>query len=497
MTRIPYLGLGCWLCVAVSPRLAATTLRESWRYTKQQANLVALFRDYRGHVAVAFSEPGTNSLVLLNSNGTAAASLVIPALANLPNPVQAATADQFGNIYLTGPANPPQAYVATIKCLPDLMGLAWTNTTLLTNAVGPSRLAVPREIVADPSGNAYVIGRFNQYTGDIDQFVLSVNGNGERWREVFNPSQDNDFDKGISLKQASDGTIYTVGNSEHYSPSGSSVLARRFVPDGTLLWASNYLAPVNGNSFAFSETPSTAVLDSQSHLIVVGGRIQGFDRGCLVMKIAPAGQVLWRSVLIHTQEPFAASDVAIDAQDNIYMVGAVGMVKHSPAGQVLSYSPEPGAAVKVLGDGRIVLAGSAHENGQHFTYVTELNADTTIRWRARVEAPNGFEQTFHSMFVDSDGAIYVGINASNSTNSAPRAMVFKFEEPIALTATLVGSQIKLSWPTDRTNAVLTTSATIDSATWQVVSNPPVQDGAIRSVLLPCEDPRRFFRLEVR
>jgi hypothetical protein len=385
-----------------------------------------------------------------------------------------------------------------MKCLPNLAGFAWTNTTLLTNPLAPGRFAVPREIIVDDAGNAYTIGRFNQYTGDIDQFILSVGASGARWLEVFNPAHEVDFDKGISLLRAGNGNIFTIGHSDHYSPNGSSIIARQFTANGALLWASNYLAPANGNFYAFSETPTSAVLDSQWNLIIGGGRIQGFDRGYLTLKIDPAGRVIWRAVLNHFENNFAATDISVDLDDNILVTGPAGTVKYSPDADLLWYSPEHGDIVEVVYESRIVLSGSVRNGeGRQFVNTTELNPNGTVRWQARYEETSGIDAAFSRLFMDIDGSIYVAINSSDGSSNQ-WATVLKYSEPPQLSATLVnGSQLKVSWFGDDTNLVLTSASVVDGAVWTRVTNVPVQEGSKRSVMLPRNTTNKFFRLEHR
>ncbi len=485
-----------WLiwCVACLECSGAATNREAWSRTFPQANLVSLFPDHLGHTAVVMSSTGSNVVVLLDSTGTTTTSASLPTTTDLPSPVQAAAADSWGNIYLSGQANPPASYVSTVRFRQNLASVAWTNTVLLTNPVAPGRLAAVRQIVADDSGNVYCLGRFNQYTGDIDQFALSVGPDGARWFDVFNPDQDNDFDKGIALLKAGDGSLFAVGYSDHYSPSGSSVLVRRFTPNGQMLWASNYLAPSKGSSYAFSDTPAAAVLDSQYRVVIAGGRIEGFDRGYFVMQVSSTGQVLWRTVFNNTEDNFAATDADVDVDDNVIVTGPAGTLKFSPSGTLLWHSPEVGAAVRFTQKQTIVLSGSVRDgNGPRAVQTTELFSDGQLCWRARFNGAPGSDKNFASLLIDLTGAIYVGVNATDNTTT-----ILSYRELPRLNVKVIdASQVTVSWPVSETNCILTTATNLDAEPWTMVTNTPVLVGNEWNVTLPSTSAPTFFKLELR
>jgi hypothetical protein len=475
-------------CVAHS---RATTNREIWSQTFPQQSVVSLFPDRLGHAAAVLAASGSNLIVLLNSNGTIAAATALNASANLPSPVQAAAADYAGNIFIAGQANPPTSYVSVVKFAPNLVAPAWTNTVLLTNPIAPGKFSVVRDVMTDDAGNAYCLGRFNQFTGDIDQFILSVGPAGARWMDDFNPSQDNDFDKGVTLLRAGDGTFFSVGFSDHYSPSGSSVLVRRFTPNGQVLWASNYLAPVDGNSYAFSETAAAAVIDSQWRVIVAGGRIQGFDRGYVVMQIDSSGHLLWRTIFDHTENNFSATGVDVDLDDNVFVTGPAGTLKLSPQGELIWFSEESASMVRVRENQSIVLSGAARDGSPRTIETKELSNSGELLWRARFNGGVG-DLSFQTMFLDGTGTICVGANSSDGTTG----LVYKYQEPPRLNVIRTSSTMTLSWSAVDTNVVLTAATDVNAATWEVVTNQPARTGNECRLVLPPANAMKFYRLEL-
>ncbi|HMJ89179.1 MAG TPA: hypothetical protein VK530_05155, partial [Candidatus Acidoferrum sp.] len=462
---VTQLGFLFWIgLLAVVLHARAATNVEAWSVSFPQSSLVALLPDRLGRIAAVTSTSDSNVVVLLATNGSNLVSAYLPITTNLPSPAQAACADAAGHIYIVGQAHPSLAYISTVKFQPGLTGVAWSNVTLITNPTAPARLAIVREIVADNFGNAYIVGRFSQYVGDIDQFALSVSAAGDRWFDEFNPAAENDFDKAISILRGNDGSLFVAGHSDHFTPSGSSILARRFAPGGAILWASNYLATATGPSYAFSETASAAALDSSFNLVISGGRAEGFERGYLTMKIDPWGDVLWRAILNHSNDLFAATGMAIDAHDNVIVTGSIGTAKYSAEGTLLWHSPEAGSSVCISASGSIVLSGSVRNTNVSDRLIirtTALLANGSLAWSAEHPADPVNDHVFKSMFVDRSGAIYVGFNAGNSA-----ATILKYIEPGRLTVRLNNaSQIVLSWPATPTNTVVTSTAVVNDSSW--------------------------------
>ena len=119
------------------------------------------------------------------------------------------------------------------------------------------------------------------------------------------------------------GSVYIVGSSAGSlfgtNTGNSNCFAAKYDTDGNFLW---------GKQFGASATdlPASACIDSSNNLYVVGatdGNLFGTSAGdtdAFVTKLSPDGATLW-SKQFGTSTTDFANDVAVDAQNNVYVVG--------------------------------------------------------------------------------------------------------------------------------------------------------------------------------
>jgi len=240
------------------------------------------------------------------------------------------------------------------------------------------------------------------------------------------------------------GSVYIVGDTDgvlfatSHSPSNDCFVAKYDV-NGSRLWAKQF--GTSATDFATS-----ACVDNDNNLYVTGitdGSLFGTSAGstdAFVTKFSPNGGTLWSKQFGTSSEDFA-NDVAVDAQNNVYVVGETGgslFGQNSGADADLraatdAYIVEYDAGgnqlwSKQFGDGQIssasrirldnagdiyVAGGTASLFGQAVTgydaYVAKFSPDKTLVWGQQFGSVNPGDRTdADGLCLDAGGNIYVG-----------------------------------------------------------------------------------------
>lgn len=179
------------------------------------------------------------------------------------------------------------------------------------------------------------------------------------------------------------GNMYVTGaNAAQGDGAEQDLFVVKYSADGKKLWEVRYDSPFETTNalYPMHDKGNAIRLDSQGNVIVAGissGEGAGYSNyDWVVLKISPAGQVLWTSRLAG---PAKAGDVArglaVDANNNIYVTGSMQFTEGFYTTQVHTVSFSPLGA---------------------------------IRWQQSLPfATGGFSQG-ESVALDSDGSVVVG-----------------------------------------------------------------------------------------
>jgi hypothetical protein len=412
----------CLLAFAGAAHAQSGKVREAWVNHFPQAAWVNVFPDNLGRIAAVGLSTGITALVLLDANG-----VVVANTNDLSSFAQVAGADPSGNIYFAGNC----AYGAVICAKKYHAGFSmqiwFYSYEFPIGGIGAvPKNANARDITSDDNGNIYVAGDYHPYTADYDYdaFALSFGNAGSRWVDTYKPYGEFDSERfPAGIRRTTSRKVYLVGGSYQWNwADGTSIFALAYDSDGHQFWISNYVSSISdGRHLDFSEVPSAIAVDSQENLLVTGWHSEVITdrRDVLTIKIAPTGEVLWRTTFNAPSGDKTATGVAVDASDNVIVTGSSGTLKYSSAGVQQWYSSEIGARVQIDSEGNVLLSGSvADASGRHYVQTTKLGSDGHRIWQARYDAGANSDNVFVNLFVDASNAVYLGVNSTNPDEAA-------------------------------------------------------------------------------
>ncbi len=216
----------------------------------------------------------------------------------------------------------------------------WIDKILISGWTTLARFTEPGEYVSS------VLVRDDEGFPSVAEFTVSAYP--REWTHVYGGDLG---DYGTAVLSDDAGTAYVVGVMTYSNPTNIDVGILKFNSWGDLEWAKAWGEngdPVSGRGYG--ELANAAILDSAGNLIVVG-TADVFHVGenapspdAFILKISPEGNILWQKAWGYTREErFAdeATDVAVDGDDNIYVVGNTGyngtsfLLKYAPDGTLL------------------------------------------------------------------------------------------------------------------------------------------------------------------
>ncbi len=187
-------------------------------------------------------------------------------------------------------------------------------------------------IVADTSGNIYVVGQVYQAATGFDFLTVKYGPDGTQlWAKTYDGSE-NQADNPIGLAVDGDGNVYVAGDSEHIEnyQSETYMAAVKYSPGGSQMWAKRYSGVNNGGAHAMAMG-----IDPSGDIYVTGsvyGWVGGWDYGTI--KYDTNGNFLWDR-LYNKNFNNSAYALKLDNHGNIYITGDGGTLKYDPAGNVL------------------------------------------------------------------------------------------------------------------------------------------------------------------
>ncbi|MBI5866455.1 MAG: SBBP repeat-containing protein [Planctomycetes bacterium] len=283
---------------------------------------------------------------------------------------------------------------------------------------GPaSNLDRPESILTDAAGNVYVTGWSEAgppTNGDCTTIKYDRNGV-TQWVARWN-GPDSYWDYGVDLAINSAGELYVAA----YTYGGPRAVLLKYDANGGLLW-SRILADGVGVVVA---------LDSQEN-VYFGASAGGYPRNLSLWKFDPAGNEQWyRGYDGPAASHDNLTDIAIDADDNIFVLGEVRTASGSDEIALLKYN-DSGAlqwtrlytdgidnAVSNLARdsfGNIYIGARTRITyAQHELMMLKYDTNGTLLYRRAQTGPDGGEAYPEDIAVDSaDSVVMTGWTQSN------------------------------------------------------------------------------------
>lgn len=236
-----------------------------------------------------------------------------------------------------------------------------------------------------------------------------------QWESRMNGAG-NYVDKAVDLELDSFGNTYVTGTS--FSGASFDLVTVKYNADGDEVWRSSY-----GGSGV--DEAHALTLDSNNDVIVTGSRfISGSDWDIVTIKYDGAtGVELWSVIHAGTANFDFSSDIAVDASDNVVVVGSLEVgggnvdfltLKYSAAGAVLWSDSFGGSGsddaklVEVDAAGNVYVGG-LHEyavGANYFDFrLVKYNAGGVVQWSVTEDSGFGNLDSPNAMTLDAAGDI--------------------------------------------------------------------------------------------
>jgi uncharacterized delta-60 repeat protein len=181
-------------------------------------------------------------------------------------------------------------------------------------------------VAVDSNRNIVVVGVNRSISSDTSWLLMKFASNGTLlWTRNYDFSSSDDSASGVAIDP--DNNITVVGYDRvTTSPTDVEWRILKLAPDGALLWTNSY------NFSSGDDRPLGVAIDSQNNTVTVGydsNTTSRDDKEWRVLKLAPDGSLLWTYSYDFSSSVDVATNVAVDPDNNITVVGYDGNVSSS------------------------------------------------------------------------------------------------------------------------------------------------------------------------
>jgi uncharacterized delta-60 repeat protein len=268
-------------------------------------------------------------------------------------------------------------------------------------------------VAADHSGNVFVAGNGPE---DIITIKYSPAGDVLWVRRYGSAEYDFSDDRVVDIGTDKAGSLFILGSTGGgaYHP----YLTVKYTATGSVAWSRRYQHPGIGG-----ETPAAIAVDGDGNVTVTGRSAkEDMYSDYATVRYSTNGDELWVARYSSRTAPSedAATSVCVDSAGNTYVtgqsVGDFATVKYSPNGTemwvrrwgISADQPEGGIAVRVGGDGTVLVAGhswSGYYGGRQDIIVLKYTLAGDHLFSRRFATPR--EEVPTDLVVDSTGAATV------------------------------------------------------------------------------------------
>jgi hypothetical protein len=337
--------------------------------------------------------------------------------------------DGSGNVYVIGSSHGGSGTLddcATIKYDPDGIEL-WVE-----RYNGPASLRDrATAITLDSFGNVYVTGySFQDFTTGYDYVTMKYDPEGNQlWVRTYDgPANSQDYAYAIGVDDSDH--VYVTGASPG-GITGDDYATIKYDSEGNQLWVRRYDGPAGGSDRAID-----MIIDGSGNVYVTGfsyGDTTNDDYATI--KYDSEGNQLWvKRYDGAAGDRDRTSSMCSDASGHIYVTGAshdsegyddYATVKYDPDGIELWVRRYNGTAnqddsasdVAVDASGNVFVVGTSYGMGTSDDWATvTYSPEGTEVWVERYDGPNSTEDEASAIAVDDSGYVYVtGIGDSDAS----------------------------------------------------------------------------------
>jgi subtilisin family serine protease len=268
------------------------------------------------------------------------------------------------------------------------------NINYLVNAEWKTQIANPSandRIVMSLTNSGDLVTISNNKIGANSQIHLNCRKNTGvlLWQQNTTGAVNNDS-YGVDTKTDANGNIYTC--SAFHTGQNYNYRITKHDANSNLIWQQNFNGIGNGD-----DIPAALELDNNGNIYVTGS---SYGLGTLpdyaTLKLDNSGVIIWTKRYNNNNLPDVATDIALDANGNIFVVGSsatsfnnadITLVKYSNTGtQLATYrynyngnGLDLASEMKIDASNAVYIAGS-FENGTKKMGILKLNNALTLAW---------------------------------------------------------------------------------------------------------------------
>ena len=336
---------------------------------------------------------------------------------NNDDEINGVAVDYADYVYVTGSSNNGSNWdFRTINYDPD-GNIIWDKTYDSGEDDEASGIAV------DNAGNVYVAGfSFNGTDHDIRVIKYDSNGN-VVWNKTYDSGKDDEA-FGVAVDTA--GNVYVTG----YSGAASlDFLTIKYDKDGNVIWDEIYDSGEN-------DMANGVAVDDAGNVYVAGFSDNGEDNDFRVIKYDKDGNIVWNKMYDSgDKRNDYASGVALDYEDNLYVVGVVDnsdicVRKYDKDGNIIwnkvydSGEDDEANGVAVDDAGNAYVTGSSHNNVSYWDFLTiKYDSDGNVIWDKNYDG--GEDDRAKGVAVDASGFVYVAGYSDNGNDDDFRTIKYR------------------------------------------------------------------------
>ncbi|HYH14105.1 MAG TPA: SBBP repeat-containing protein, partial [Flavisolibacter sp.] len=315
--------------------------------------------------------------------------------------VQAMTVDKAGHVYVTGISQGSQSNndIATIAY--DDNG----NTRWIRRFEGTGFDEFASDIAVDSYGNVYVTGWTHTNsinTSNRDYVTIKHDRNGNiLWVRRYN-GPGNSADQAIAIALDALGNVYVTGESIG-NGTGTDYATIKYSTNGTQLWVARY----NGLDNSLDNARALAV-DHKGNVYVTGGSSSvGAGQDYATIKYNTHGVQQWAAI---NENGFAASNLAVDAANNVFVTGEPITVKYNAAGvqQWEITNPLEANDLAVDNEGNVYITGTSYTAETNEDYATvKYDGNGLQQWLMTYIGPGNWIDEASALALDEEGNVYI------------------------------------------------------------------------------------------
>jgi len=255
----------------------------------------------------------TPATPVLAAGGPTASSVTTWGGAESDGPRGAAVAAD-GSTYLAGSTTSfgPNASTALAYALKfDADGaLVWQRTW---DGPHPFFSDHAQDVAVAPDGSVYVVGTTLGVGGDA--LILKFGADGTLiWQQQWGGSVN---DRAAEVAVAADGSVYVAGATRSFGAGEEDLLLLKLTPDGALVWQKTWGTAGNEEAQGLAVGP-----DGSVYVAGVAPRPDAsFAFDAVVLKVDPAGSLVWQRAYSAGEVADARGGVAVGADGGVYVVG--------------------------------------------------------------------------------------------------------------------------------------------------------------------------------